>query len=60
MKKGELLPGDRLPVERDLAKALGINRSTIQRAFSELVSRGILVRKLGSGTWINSGKWGGY
>lgn len=58
IEKGELLPGDRLPVERDLAKALGINRSTIQRAFSELVSRGILVRKLGSGTWINSGKWG--
>ncbi|WP_311406858.1 aminotransferase-like domain-containing protein [Liquorilactobacillus uvarum] len=58
IEKGELLPGDRLPVERDLAKKLKINRSTIQRAFSELVSRGILIRKLGSGTWINSGKWG--
>ena len=58
IENGELLPGDRLPVERDLAKKLKINRSTIQRAFSELVSRGILIRKLGSGTWINSGKWG--
>ncbi|MDN7146482.1 PLP-dependent aminotransferase family protein [Liquorilactobacillus mali] len=58
IQKGDLLPGEQLPVERDLAKKLNINRSTIQRAFSELVSRGILIRKLGSGTWINSGKWG--
>lgn len=50
IQKGDLLPGEQLPVERDLAKKLNINRSTIQRAFSELVSRGILIRKLGSGT----------
>lgn len=50
IQKGDLLPGEQLPVERDLAKKLNINRSTIQRAFSELVSRGILIRKLGSVT----------
>ena len=55
---GQLLPGSRLPPERQLAQSLHINRSTVQHAFNELVSRGILIRKIGSGTWVNSGKWG--
>lgn len=58
IETGELLPGSQLPPERQLAQLLQINRSTVQHAFSELVSRGILVRKIGSGTWVNSGKWG--
>ncbi|KRM10751.1 PLP-dependent aminotransferase family protein [Paucilactobacillus suebicus] len=58
IENGDLLPGDHLPPERELSLQLGINRSTIQHAFNELVSRGILVRKVGSGTWVNSGKWG--
>lgn len=56
--QGELLPGEQLPPERQLAQELGINRSTIQRAINELVSQGVLLRQQGSGTWINSGKWG--
>ncbi|MFD1486045.1 PLP-dependent aminotransferase family protein [Lacticaseibacillus baoqingensis] len=55
---GELLPGSRLPAERWLAQTLGVNRSTIQRALGELVSQGLLTRKVGSGTWVNADKWG--
>lgn len=58
IEQGELLPGEQLPPERQLAQDLGINRSTIQRAINELVSQGILLRQQGSGTWVNSGKWG--
>ncbi|MGX6978623.1 aminotransferase-like domain-containing protein [Vagococcus elongatus] len=54
---GELLPGEKLPSERELAKKLKVNRSTIVRAFDELASRGIIIRKRGSGTIINDGEW---
>lgn len=58
IEDGQLLPGTQLPPERQLAQQLQINRSTVQHAFNELVSRGVLIRKRGSGTWVNSGKWG--
>lgn len=58
LQAGTLLPGQQLPPERQLAKQLNVNRSTVQHAFNELVSRGILERRVGSGTWVNSGKWG--
>lgn len=58
INNGTLLPGTRLPAERRLAGLLGVNRSTIQRALAELVARGMLLRKVGAGTWVNPGKWG--
>lgn len=54
---GELLPGEKLPSERELAKLLKVNRSTIVRAFDELASKGVIIRKRGSGTIINDGEW---
>jgi DNA-binding transcriptional MocR family regulator len=58
LQTGTLLPGQKLPAERQLAQQLGVDRSTVQHAFNELVSRGILVRHVGSGTWVNADKWG--
>lgn len=58
LQTGTLLPGQKLPAERRLAQQLGVDRSTVQHAFNELVSRGILVRQVGSGTWVNADKWG--
>ena len=58
MESGWLAPGERLPSERRLATLLGINRSTVIHALDELVERGILMRKRGSGTYVNSEKWG--
>ncbi|ANK62900.1 PLP-dependent aminotransferase family protein [Loigolactobacillus backii] len=55
---GALLPGQQLPPERQLAATLAVSRSTVRRTFDELVSQGILVRKVGSGTWVNTEKWG--
>ncbi len=49
---GEFVPGKKLPSERELAKNLNVNVATIRRAFQELVANGIIVKKVGSGTFL--------
>ncbi|HYO01971.1 MAG TPA: winged helix-turn-helix domain-containing protein [Mycobacterium sp.] len=46
---GEHLPGARLPVERDLAAALGVGRMTVRAALARLVERGLLETRRGRG-----------
>lgn len=58
IKNGDLLPGEHLPSERKLAMYFGVNRSTVVHALDELVALGWIVRKQGSGTIVNEGKWG--
>lgn len=58
IKNGDLLPGQRLPAERKLAEFFSVNRSTVVHALDELVDLGWIVRKQGSGTIVNEGKWG--
>ncbi|TKI04700.1 aminotransferase-like domain-containing protein [Martelella alba] len=55
---GMLNAGDRLPSERQLSALLDVNRSTVIVALDKLVDRGVLVRKQGSGTFVNPEKWG--
>lgn len=46
---GEYLPGARLPVERELAQALGVGRMTVRAALARLVERGLLETRRGRG-----------
>lgn len=55
---GQLSEDEPLPSERELAKKLYINRSTVVTAYDELESLGLIVRKKGSGTYINTDIWG--
>jgi GntR family transcriptional regulator len=50
--RGELGPGDRLPSVRELAKELAINPNTVARAYGELESQGVIVRRQGSGCFV--------
>jgi len=50
----EYLPGSRLPSERDLAKTYGVNRMTIKKAIHNLIDRGLLFSKQGSGTFVQT------
>lgn len=50
----EYTPGAKLPGERELAKTYGVNRMTVKKAILNLVQRGLVFRKQGSGTYIQS------
>lgn len=51
--EGDLRHGDALPSERDIAEKLVVSRVTIRKAFTELVSEGVLVQRRGSGTFVS-------
>lgn len=48
----KLRPGDRIPTERELAKTLGIGRSTVRESIKILVSRNVLEIRRGTGTFV--------
>ena len=56
IEAGELVAGDRLPSERDLAETLGVNRLTLRRALRALESQGLITRRPGLGTHVASPK----
>ncbi|TFW29576.1 GntR family transcriptional regulator [Massilia horti] len=51
--QGVLGPAEALPAERQLATELGISRITVRKAIDGLVEEGLLVRRAGSGNFIN-------
>ena len=52
IRRGDLGPGDRLPVERVLAVQLGVSRSTLREGIRSLRSTGLLHARQGSGTYV--------
>jgi GntR family transcriptional regulator len=52
--QGVLGPAEALPAERQLAAELGISRITVRKAIDGLVEEGLLVRRAGSGNFINT------
>lgn len=53
IETGVYADGDQLPPERQLAVAFGAARSTIRRALDELEEAGFVIRRVGSGTFVN-------
>lgn len=49
----DLLPGDKLPSIRELARRCGIHPNTVSAAYRDLVAEGILERRTGSGVFVN-------
>jgi GntR family transcriptional repressor for pyruvate dehydrogenase complex len=52
IQRGELLSGDRLPPERDLARTLGVSRPTLRAGIRSLTTVGILQSRQGAGTFV--------
>lgn len=49
---GNLSANTRLPACRQLAKDLGVNRSTVENAYSALEADGLVFSRMGSGTYV--------
>jgi len=49
---GRLAPGSRLPSERELSLALGVNRLTLRAALARLEAMGLVTTRHGSGTEV--------
>ncbi|UXX84329.1 winged helix-turn-helix domain-containing protein [Roseovarius pelagicus] len=50
---GGLGPGDRLPASRILAREVGVSRTTVIDAIERLVAEGMLVSRVGAGTFVS-------
>ena len=53
IQSGVLKPGDRMPGIRQLARDFDVSYAVINDAYNVLDSRQIIIRHLGSGTFIN-------
>ena len=52
IESGELVPGDRLPTHRELARELGVAVATVSRAYGEAERRGSIESHVGRGTYV--------
>lgn len=51
---GDLRPGDRLPIERDLAERLDVSRGPLREGVRALCIMGVLATRQGDGTYVTS------
>ena len=56
VRDGRLAPGDRLPPQRSLAKALGLDLTTVTRAYTEAGARRLVEARVGQGTFVAKGR----
>jgi len=49
---GQMLPGEKLPAHRLLAKKLSVTTGTVSRAYAELERGGLVVARVGDGTYV--------
>ncbi|GLH99376.1 FadR/GntR family transcriptional regulator [Phytohabitans aurantiacus] len=50
--EGAFRPGDRLPVEKDLAESLGVSRGSLREGISALSILGVVNTRQGDGTYV--------
>ncbi len=56
IRSGMVEPGERLPPQRAIAEALGIDLTTVTRAFNEARRRGLIEAQAGRGTFVSEGR----
>lgn len=52
VSSGEMVPGGRLPSERQLAEEFGLARSSVREAIRALAEQGVLESRRGAGTYL--------
>lgn len=56
IREGELLPGQRLPTEPELAARLGVGRNSLREALQSLEDSGLIVKRHGIGTFVTESR----
>nr|WP_230425590.1 pyruvate dehydrogenase complex transcriptional repressor PdhR [Saccharobesus litoralis] len=51
--EGSLLPGQKLPPERELAVQFDVSRPSLREAIQKLEAKGLVTRRQGGGTFVN-------
>ncbi len=59
IRSGRVARGERLPAQRAIAEALGVDLTTVTRAFNEARRRGVVAAQAGRGTFISESLDGG-
>jgi GntR family transcriptional repressor for pyruvate dehydrogenase complex len=54
ISEGSLVPGHRLPAERQLAAMFGVSRSSLRQALKVLEMMGVIAQRVGDGTYLNT------
>jgi DNA-binding transcriptional MocR family regulator len=54
VRNGTLKPGERMPTHRELAEIIGVNVTTITRAYANAEKRGLITGTVGRGTFITA------
>jgi multiple sugar transport system substrate-binding protein len=52
IERGLFKPGERIPTEYELCDHFGVSRTSVRQALSDLVHEGLLLRRQGSGTYV--------
>lgn len=52
--EGSLLPGQKLPPERELAKQFEVSRPSLREAIQKLEAKGLVYRRQGGGTYVHN------
>ena len=52
LSEGRLLPTQRLPAQRQLARLLGLDFTTVARGYAEAQRRGLIESRVGEGTFV--------
>ncbi|MFM8320888.1 MAG: GntR family transcriptional regulator [Chloroflexota bacterium] len=56
IEDGAYAPENRLPSEEQLAHDLQVSRATVRSALAALASEGLVIRRQGNGTFVNTGR----
>src|ERR1700754_878846 len=54
IRSGLYPPGERLPSERELARALEVSRASVREALAALQLRGVVETRAGAGTFVTA------
>ncbi|MBW8815542.1 MAG: PLP-dependent aminotransferase family protein [Caulobacterales bacterium] len=55
VRAGELQPGDRLPPQRTVAELVGVDLTTVTRAYAAARAQGLIEGTVGRGTFVRAG-----